>query len=124
MLEVPYGTRLEFVLQDTTFINAENHPNHIHGHNFFVVDSGLGNFDLDRDREGFDLVDPPERNTITVPSGGWAVIRFEANNQGSWFIHCHLEVHTTRGLAMAFIVKNGHKPTQCVLPPPKDLPPC
>lgn len=57
VLEVPYGTRLEFVLQDTTFINADDHPIHIHGHNFFVVGSGFGKFDLDRDREGFDPVD-------------------------------------------------------------------
>ncbi|XXG67773.1 hypothetical protein AAC387_Pa06g1039 [Persea americana] len=124
LLVVPYGTRLEFVLQDTSFINVENHPIHIHGHNFFIVGSGFGNFDPEKDPAGFHLVDPPERNTVAVPSGGWAVIWFKANNPGVWFMHCHLEVHTTWGLAMAFIVENGPKPSQSILPPPKDYPPC
>ncbi|KAJ8626850.1 hypothetical protein MRB53_020157 [Persea americana] len=124
LLVVPYGTRLEFVLQDTSFINVENHPIHIHGHNFFIVGSGFGNFDPEKDPAGFNLVDPPERNTVAVPSGGWAVIWFKANNPGVWFMHCHLEVHTTWGLAMAFIVENGPKPSQSILPPPKDYPPC
>lgn len=124
LLVVPYGTRLEFVLQDTSFINVENHPIHIHGHNFFIVGSGFGNFDPEKDPAGFNRVDPPERNTVAVPSGGWAVIWFKANNPGVWFMHCHLEVHTTWGLAMAFIVENGPKPSQSVLPPPKDYPPC
>ncbi|RWR89073.1 laccase-1 [Cinnamomum micranthum f. kanehirae] len=124
LLVVSYGSRLEFVLQDTSFINVENHPIHIHGHYFFTVGSGIGNFDPERDPAGFNLVDPPERNTVAVPSGGWAVIRFKANNPGVWFMHCHLEVHTTWGLAMAFIVENGPKPSQSILPPPKDYPPC
>ncbi|CAI9787210.1 unnamed protein product [Fraxinus pennsylvanica] len=47
-----------------------------------------------------------------------------ADNPGVWFIHCHLEEHTTWGLAMGFIVEKGPKPSQCVLPPPRDLPAC
>ncbi|XP_068658353.1 laccase-1 [Aristolochia californica] len=124
LLMVPYGISLEFVLQDTGFINAENHPIHIHGHNFFVVGSGFGNFDADRDPANYNLIDPPERNTVAVPSGGWAALRLKADNPGVWFIHCHLEAHTTWGLAMAFIVKNGHEASQSILPPPEDLPLC
>ncbi|CAA3026883.1 laccase-1 [Olea europaea subsp. europaea] len=124
LIEVPYGTRLEIVLQDTNFLNPENHPIHVHGHNFFVVGSGFGNFDSSKDPSYYNLVDPPERNTVAVPMGGWAAIRLNADNPGVWFIHCHLEEHTTWGLAMGFIVKNGPKPSQCVLPPPSDLPAC
>ncbi|XP_077227095.1 laccase 1 [Tasmannia lanceolata] len=124
LLVVPYGTRLEFVLQDTSFINVENHPIHFHGHNFFIVGSGFGNFNADRDTASFNLVDPPERNTVAVPSGGWAAIRFKADNPGVWFVHCHLEAHTTWGLAMGFVVENGPEPSQSILPPPKDLPSC
>lgn len=43
---------------------------------------------------------------------------------GVWFLHCHLEVHTTWGLKMAFLVQNGKGPNQSLLPPPKDLPKC
>ncbi|KAG9132035.1 hypothetical protein Leryth_017809, partial [Lithospermum erythrorhizon] len=31
----------------------------------------------------FNLVDPPVRNTINVPIGGWSVIRFIADNPAS-----------------------------------------
>nr|DAD37524.1 TPA_asm: hypothetical protein HUJ06_008165 [Nelumbo nucifera] len=121
---VPYGARLEFVLQDTAFINVENHPIHIHGHNIFVVGTGFGNFDAKRDPAKYNLIDPPERNTVAVPSGGWTAIRLKADNPGVWFMHCHLEAHTTWGLAMVFVVKDGSKPSVCLLPPPDDLPVC
>ena len=43
---------------------------------------------------------------------------------GVWFMHCHLEVHTSWGLKMAFLVKDGDGPNQSIIPPPKDLPKC
>ncbi|KAL5751250.1 hypothetical protein ACOSP7_025853 [Xanthoceras sorbifolium] len=124
LLVVPYGTSIEIVLQDTSFLNVENHPIHVHGHNFFIVGRGFGNFDEAKHPAEYNLVDPPERNTVAVPSGGWAAIRINADNPGVWFVHCHLEGHTSWGLAMGFIVKNGPDPSQSVLPPPQDLPMC
>ncbi|KAG0454568.1 hypothetical protein HPP92_023860 [Vanilla planifolia] len=124
LLRLAFGERVEFVLQDTAFLNTENHPIHVHGHNFFVVGSGVGNYDEERDRAKYNLEDPPERNTVAVPSGGWAAIRFTADNPGVWFVHCHLEVHTTWGLAMGIVVEEGQAPEQRILPPPADLPVC
>lgn len=124
VLQVPYGTKLEIVLQDTNFLNPENHPIHVHGHNFFIVGRGFGNFDAAKDPIGYNLEDPPERNTVAVPMGGWAAIRLIADNPGVWFIHCHLEEHTSWGLALGLIVKNGKEPSQCLLQPPSDLPAC
>ncbi|XP_071901139.1 laccase-1-like [Coffea arabica] len=124
LVVVPYGTRLEIVLQDTNFLNPENHPIHVHGHNFFIVGRGFGNFDAEKDPLHYNLVDPPERNTVAVPIGGWAAIRIHADNPGVWFIHCHLEEHTTWGLAMGLVVQEGKNPSQCLIPPPDDLPPC
>ncbi|GAV64740.1 Cu-oxidase domain-containing protein/Cu-oxidase_2 domain-containing protein/Cu-oxidase_3 domain-containing protein [Cephalotus follicularis] len=124
ILVLPYGTNIEFVLQGTSFLNTENHPIHVHGHNFFIVGRGFGNFNAAKDPAKYNLVDPPERNTVAVPTGGWAAIRIKADNPGVWFIHCHLEEHTTWGLAMAFIVKDGPGPSQSLLPPPADLPLC
>lgn len=124
LFAVEYGTRLEIVLQDTGFLNLENHPIHIHGHNFFVVGTGFGNYNVDKDTSGYNLVDPPERNTVGVPMGGWAAVRINAYNPGVWFMHCHLEEHTSWGLASGFIVNNGAKPYQRLLPPPDDLPTC
>ncbi|XP_006341705.1 laccase-1 [Solanum tuberosum] len=124
ILVVPYGTRLEIVFQDTSFLNQENHPIHVHGHNFFIVGRGFGNYDVDRDTKNYNVVDPPERNTVGVPVGGWAAIRVIADNPGVWFIHCHLEEHTSWGLAMGLIVQSGQHPSQCLLPPPHDFPTC
>uniref|UniRef100_A0A7N2KPN6 Laccase n=1 Tax=Quercus lobata TaxID=97700 RepID=A0A7N2KPN6_QUELO len=60
---------------DTSILGAESHPLHLHGFNFFVVGQGFGNFDQNKDPENFNLVDPVERNTVGVPSGGWVAIR-------------------------------------------------
>lgn len=43
---------------------------------------------------------------------------------GVWFMHCHLEIHTSWGLKMAWVVKDGKGPLQSLPPPPSDLPPC
>ncbi|CAN0824760.1 LAC1 [Linum grandiflorum] len=124
IIVVPYGTRIEMVLQGTNLLNVENHPIHVHGHNFFVVGTGFGNFDESKDPEKYNLVDPPERNTVAVPTGGWAAIRINADNPGVWFIHCHLEPHNSWGLATGFVVEDGPLPSQRLLPPPKDFPAC
>ncbi|QCE11665.1 laccase-17-like [Vigna unguiculata] len=121
---LPFNTSVELVMQDTSILGAESHPLHLHGFNFFVVGQGFGNFDPNKDPKNFNLVDPVERNTVGVPSGGWVAIRFLADNPGVWFMHCHLEVHTSWGLKMAWIVLDGKLPNQKLLPPPADLPKC
>ncbi|KAL4334125.1 hypothetical protein GQ457_07G035070 [Hibiscus cannabinus] len=119
-----YNDTVQLVLQDTGMITPENHPLHLHGFNFFEVGRGVGNFEPEKDPENFNVVDPVERNTVGVPSGGWTAIRFRADNPGVWFMHCHLEVHTTWGLKMAFVVENGNHPNESLSPPPTDLPKC
>ncbi|KAM1148662.1 hypothetical protein ACFX13_029975 [Malus domestica] len=124
LYRLAYNSTVQLVLQDTGMIAPETHPVHLHGFNFFEVGRGLGNFNPMKDPKKFNLVDPVERNTIGVPSNGWTAIRFRADNPGVWFMHCHLEVHTTWGLKMAFVVDNGKGPNESVLPPPSDLPKC
>ncbi|KDP46534.1 hypothetical protein JCGZ_08506 [Jatropha curcas] len=124
LYRLAYNSTVQIVLQDTGMIAPENHPIHLHGFNFFEVGRGVGNFNPKKDPKKFNLVDPVERNTVGVPSGGWTAIRFRADNPGVWFMHCHLEVHTTWGLKMAFVVDNGKGPNECLLPPPPDLPKC
>ncbi|KAK9017458.1 hypothetical protein V6N11_079937 [Hibiscus sabdariffa] len=121
---LPFNTSVELVMQDTSILGAESHPLHLHGFNFFVAGQGFGNFDRNKDPAKFNLVDPIERNTVGVPSGGWVAIRFLADNPGVWFMHCHLEVHTSWGLKMAWVVLDGEFPDQKLLPPPADLPKC
>ncbi|KAK4270307.1 hypothetical protein QN277_023357 [Acacia crassicarpa] len=124
LVVLPFNTSVELILQDTSILGAESHPLHLHGFNFFVVGQGFGNFDPNKDSANFNLVDPVERNTVGVPSGGWVAIRFLADNPGVWFMHCHLEIHTSWGLKMAWLVLDGKLPNQKLLPPPSDLPMC
>ncbi|KAM7526362.1 hypothetical protein LguiA_016264 [Lonicera macranthoides] len=124
VMVLPYNTSVELVMQDTSILGAESHPLHLHGFNFFIVGQGFGNYDANKDPKNFNLVDPIERNTVGVPSGGWVAIRFLADNPGVWFMHCHLEVHTSWGLKMAWLVLDGKLANQKLLPPPADLPKC
>ncbi|PWA36105.1 laccase [Artemisia annua] len=122
--KIAFNSMVELVIQDTNLLSVESHPFHLHGFNFFVVGTGIGNFDPAKDPAKYNLVDPPERNTVGVPTGGWAAIRFRADNPGVWFFHCHLELHTGWGLKTAFVVEDGPGKDQAVRPPPKDLPSC
>ncbi|KAI3458488.1 hypothetical protein Pfo_015151 [Paulownia fortunei] len=119
-----YGETVQLVLQGTSIFTAENHPIHLHGYDFYIIAEGFGNFNPSRDTAKFNLVDPPLRNTASVPVGGWTVIRFVADNPGVWLLHCHLDVHITWGLAMAFLVENGVGELQTLETPPADLPLC
>ncbi|XP_059667839.1 laccase-17-like [Cornus florida] len=121
---LPFNTSVELVMQDTSILGAESHPLHLHGFNFFVIGEGFGNYDPNTGPASFNLVDPVERNTVGVPSGGWVAVRFLANNPGVWFMHCHFDVHTSWGLRMAWIVLDGLLPNQKLPPPPSDLPKC
>ncbi|KAM0953516.1 putative laccase [Dioscorea sansibarensis] len=121
---LPFNTNVELVMQDTSIQGTESHPLHLHGFNFYIIGQGFGNYNPQKDPAKFNLVDPVERNTVGVPAGGWVAIRFKADNPGVWFMHCHLEVHTTWGLNMAWIVLDGQLPNQKLPPPPLDLPKC
>lgn len=119
-----YNSAVQIIIQGTSLVNAENHPIHLHGYDFYIVGEGFGNFDPQRDPSMFNLIDPPMRNTVAVPVNGWAAIRFVANNPGIWLMHCHLDVHTTWGLATAFLVENGPHYLARLEAPPLDLPIC
>ncbi|KAI8531614.1 hypothetical protein RHMOL_Rhmol11G0150100 [Rhododendron molle] len=120
-----FNSSVEIVFQGTNVLNAsENHPMHLHGFSFYLVGSGFGIFDNKTDPKGYNLVDPPEINTVGVPKNGWATIRFRADNPGVWFMHCHLERHSSWGMDMAFIVKNGPTRSTSLRRPPRHLNPC
>uniref|UniRef100_A0A0E0MBL4 Laccase n=1 Tax=Oryza punctata TaxID=4537 RepID=A0A0E0MBL4_ORYPU len=122
--KLKYGSSVQVVLQGTNIFAGENHPIHIHGYDFYILAEGSGNFDAGRDTGKFNMDDPPMRNTVGVPVNGWAVIRFVADNPGVWLMHCHLDVHITWGLAMAFLVDDGVGELQSLEAPPPDLPLC
>ncbi|BAS94385.1 putative laccase-11 [Oryza sativa Japonica Group] len=124
VVPLSFNTTVEVVLQDTSILGAESHPLHLHGYDFYVVGTGFGNYDASNDTAKYNLVDPVQRNTISVPTAGWVAIRFVADNPGVWIMHCHLDVHLSWGLSMAWLVNDGPLPNQKLPPPPSDIPMC
>lgn len=70
---------------------ASNHPFHLHGNSFRVVAMEKLNdsttreeVELLRDRDMIqrNLLNPPVKDTVTVPDGGYTVIRFYTSNPG------------------------------------------
>jgi cytochrome c biogenesis protein ResB len=67
-----------------------NHPFHLHGYAFYVMDMGqyaVGQTAQDlltdlKTRVRTSSTAPILKDTIAVPSGGYAVIKFKANNPG------------------------------------------
>ncbi|CAN1857297.1 LAC14, partial [Linum perenne] len=103
-----YNSTVELVFQGTNLLApGVDHPMHLHGTNYYVVGSGYGNFDKEKDPLKYNLKDPPRQNTIAVPRNGWAAIRFRASNPGVWFMHCHLERHLTWGMDMISTLAAG-----------------
>ena len=49
---------------------------------------------------GLNLKNPPRKDTLIIPTGGYAVIRIKTDNPGKWFLHCHVEEHMLDGMAM------------------------
>ncbi|XP_047978908.1 laccase-3-like [Salvia hispanica] len=120
-----FNATVELVFQGTSTARSPlDHPMHLHGHSFYVVGWGYGNFNSTRDPPNYNLIDPPLQNTIAVPRAGWTAIRFVANNPGVWLMHCHFERHITWGMEMTFITRNGKGPNDTMLPPPSDFPMC
>jgi iron transport multicopper oxidase len=74
-------------------LDAGSHPMHIHGTQFQIVHKSRDDASMDPAinppfREG--LTNPARRDTITIPAGGSATIRFRADNPGAWLLHCHI----------------------------------
>lgn len=67
---------------------------------------------------GMNTVDPSLRDTITLPVGGYIVLRFRATNPGWWFAHCHLVLHHMSGTAYAFKVGEDDE----IASPPDNFP--
>ena len=53
------------------------------------------------------LLNPPIKDTVIVPDGGFTIIRFLANNPGYWLMHCHMSWHNHLG--MGFVIKVRRK---------------
>ncbi|XP_071552768.1 LOW QUALITY PROTEIN: uncharacterized protein [Panulirus ornatus] len=121
VLEVALGETVEMVLVDQGNIGDENHPYHLHGYVFHVVAMGrLGSTTSVAEVAALDaaggitrkLKNAIKKDTVTIPDGGYTIIRFTADNPGWWLMHCHLTFHSEIGMAAVLHVGE-----------PEDLPP-
>ncbi|KAK3579380.1 hypothetical protein CHS0354_029682 [Potamilus streckersoni] len=62
---------------------------------------------------------PPLKDTLIIPSGGYAVVRFRADNPGLWLMHCHMEVHHIEGMRLLL-----NESLSMVPKPPNGFPVC
>ena len=122
-----------------------SHPVHLHGHSFHVVKVGYPKYN----EQGTLIAATPDlkckepckqapewstakgpvdikitnktirKDKVIVPSGGYVVIDFIADNPGYWFLHCHIEPHQLEGMALVINeVEKYHNP------PPKGMATC
>ena len=89
-------TWVVFLIQENVTETAPNkrvvtaaHPIHLHGHDFAIlVQSSTPFVSMEEIRERMQLCNPPRRDVALLPSGGYLVIAFKADNPGSWLMHC------------------------------------
>jgi FtsP/CotA-like multicopper oxidase with cupredoxin domain len=87
-------------IQSTAQI-ALDHPIHLHGHDFYILDS-KDHAVWDGTTTGLNLNNPTRRDTATLPAGGYLLMAFPADNPGMWIMHCHIAWHASEGLSMQF----------------------
>jgi L-ascorbate oxidase len=121
VMRLETGQVVEIVMQNALALNgkAEFHNWHLHGHSFWVVGQGQGNFDPEKDPENYNLVNPVRRDTLSLLPFGWTAVRFEADNPGAWPFHCALTAHAVMGMGFTILTS-----PQSLPPPPPSLYSC
>ncbi|XP_001357249.3 laccase-2 [Drosophila pseudoobscura] len=129
VLQVPLNAVVELIIVDEGFQYYANHPFHLHGNAFRVLAlERLGEnvtIEMIKSLDRFNLlkrnfVNPPVKDTVTIPDGGYTIIRFEAYNPGYWLFHCHIEFHAEIGMALVFKVGDDDQ----MVPVPDRFPTC
>ncbi|KAE9398106.1 laccase lcc6 [Gymnopus androsaceus JB14] len=73
------------------------HPFHLHGHNFDVI--------RPQGSTEYNYVNPVRRDVVATGTGSTSdnvTIRFQTDNAGPWFLHCHIDWHLEAGFAIVF----------------------
>ena len=78
------------------------HPIHLHGHDFFVLGQGVGQFSS-TGGSTLNYDNPIRRDTAMLPAGGWLAVAFKTDNPGAWLMHCHIAWHVSEGMAVQFL---------------------
>ncbi|XP_055883560.1 uncharacterized protein LOC129925978 [Biomphalaria glabrata] len=129
LYQVDLNDIVELVVIDEGLPYDANHPMHLHGYSFRVI--GIDRINSTTTLEEVKAMDSrgelnrsktkaPLKDSVTVPDGGYTIVRFKADNPGIWFFHCHIEFHAEIGMGLFFQVGNKSQFPK----PPKNFPKC
>ncbi|TAQ91365.1 hypothetical protein B7494_g287 [Chlorociboria aeruginascens] len=82
------------------------HPIHLHGHDFVILQQS--------DKPYWDPLvnlkkdNPPRRDVALLPSNGFLIIAFKADNPGAWLLHCHINWHSSSGLGLQVLERQSN----------------
>uniref|UniRef100_A0A336MJM4 CSON002551 protein n=1 Tax=Culicoides sonorensis TaxID=179676 RepID=A0A336MJM4_CULSO len=125
---------VEMVLIDgNRVLNRMNHPFHMHGYALTVTEMGQipgvkeMTVDIYKKYKNENLINklaegqiPPIKDTISIPTAGYTVFRFKADNPGFWLLHCHFDHHLATGMTIVLQVGDEFDFPQ----PPPNFPRC
>lgn len=86
------------------------HPIHLHGHDSYVLGQGTGTFNVATHLSQLRFNNPPRRDVVYLPPGGWLVIAYPTDNPGAWLMHCHIAFHVSMGLSVQFLERKAQIP--------------
>ena len=75
-----------------------------HGSDIALLASSKHPFDPLTSPRTWNFYNPPRRDTVTVPSGGYVAVAFRPDNPGVWLVHCHISWHASAGLALQMVI--------------------
>lgn len=75
---------------------------HLHGHDFAIINI-LYTPPIPGQEVLLNTDNPPRRDVVLVPKGGFVVIAFRADNPGNWLMHCHIARHAAEGLGLQIL---------------------
>jgi FtsP/CotA-like multicopper oxidase with cupredoxin domain len=81
------------LVNDARTLHAMQHPIHIHGQRFLVLE-----------RDGRPNDNLAWKDTVLVPAGSVVDILLDASNPGQWMLHCHIAEHLEAGMHLTFTV--------------------
>lgn len=59
-------------------------------------------FDPVSSYQSFNFINPPRRDVVLLPAGGYIAIAFKPDNPGAWLVHCHIAWYVDRVLFASF----------------------
>jgi FtsP/CotA-like multicopper oxidase with cupredoxin domain len=82
------------ITNDRSAFHAMQHPLHIHGQRFLVIEqNGVPNDNM------------VWKDTVLLPTGSTTDILLELSNPGRWMVHCHIAEHLESGMKFVFDVE-------------------